>query len=71
MRGVKKPICCPKCRSEDVLEIIYGLPGESLLNAAQKGKVVLGGCCITGNDPEFHCKSCGNDFRKRGGMLWG
>ena len=41
---------CPKCKSNDITETIYGLISESGMNALEKelkdGKVRLGGCCI-------------------------
>ena len=59
-----KPKICPKCGSSEVVPIVYGYPLESLLKAAEKGRVELGGCCITGDDPNFRCKTCGKAFRK-------
>ena len=41
---------CPKCKSNDITETIYGLISESGMKALEKeledGKVRLGGCCI-------------------------
>ena len=64
MRKTKIPrIRCPKCGSCEVLQIIYGLPGKSLMDEERRGEVELGGCVITGNDPNFRCKSCLEAFR--------
>ncbi len=64
-------ITCPKCRSDEIKAIVYGLPlenidepGKDLFGAAKKGYIELGGCCIEENSPEFRCKSCGLGFRK-------
>lgn len=59
-----KPTACPGCGSADLARIMYGLPMESaaLYKAVERGKVVLGGCCVTGDDPEWHCNSCHRDF---------
>ena len=27
-------------------------------------KIILGRCCVTGNDPSAHCNACGKDFGK-------
>ena len=36
---------CPKCGGK-IVEILYGEPTEELFNAAERGEVILGGCCI-------------------------
>ena len=47
---------CPKCDSETGLrEILYGLPAEPV----DESKYVIGGCCISENDPTLACKNCG------------
>ncbi len=62
--GGEKPEC-PRCRSRDVLPIVYGLPGFELALEEQQGKVVLGGCCVAadGTDPRWACRACGNRWR--------
>ena len=54
---------CPKC-GEGLLEIVYGMPGPELFEASERGEVVLGGCCITGDDPAYHCKKCKKDYSR-------
>jgi hypothetical protein len=50
---------CPECgSSENVVPIVYGYPGEELLEAAERGEVKLGGCVVAGDDPGWYCKSC-------------
>jgi ribosomal protein S27AE len=53
-----KPKRCPACGSEKILSIVYGYPGDELSRDAQAGKVILGGCCVTGDDPIWQCGSC-------------
>lgn len=57
---------CPKCGSNNVAEILYGLPdfSDEMLQALKDGKIVCGGCCISGNDPEYRCNKCGYEFSK-------
>ena len=57
---------CPQCGSEKIADILYGYPGFSpeLDKLLDKGKVVLGGCCITDNDPLWRCTECGNDINE-------
>jgi hypothetical protein len=52
---------CPSCGGTDIAVILYGLPSDELLNdeKVKQKKIVLGGCCITGNDPKLECNDCG------------
>ena len=50
-----KPNKCPKCGSTRIAKILYGMPAfsnklESEINA---GRVILGGCCISDDDPTW------------------
>jgi hypothetical protein len=53
---------CPKCKSKDITETIYGLISESGMKDLEKelenGKVRLGGCCIDENSKQFWCNNC-------------
>ena len=60
MRTKKKP--CPKCGSLDVVPILYGYPMPETMEAAERGEIELGGCCVSGDDPRKHCKACGEQF---------
>ena len=53
---------CPGCGSPNVLPIMYGLPGDEMIKAAELGKVKLGGCCIYANMPTQHCGLCGFEW---------
>ncbi len=61
----RKPRKCPACGGERIVPIIYGEPMECLMKEEVEGKVILGGCCITGNDPEWGCVDCGIDLYKK------
>ena len=60
------PRKCPRCGSSNVADILRGLPvfSEELEKAIADHKIILGGCCVTGNDPSAHCNTCGKDFGK-------
>ena len=60
---------CPACTSADVIPIVYGSPSSAAGDEQSAGRLVLGGCVITGVEPRWHCKACGNDFRKIGEEL--
>ena len=56
----RKPRKCPKCGHAPVGEILWGMPHmdpklEELINA---GKVIIGGCCLGGDDPNWECSKC-------------
>jgi len=55
-----KPERCPECGSDKIADILYGLPDFSvgLQNELESGRIALGGCCVTGNDPAWQCNSC-------------
>ena len=49
-------LSCPGCRSlGSVREIVYGTPGPDF----EFDKYIVGGCCVTDNDPDIGCKECG------------
>ena len=52
---------CPYCGGK-LLPIVYGMPGEELQQKAENGEVILGGCCLTGADPQKQCSECGFQF---------
>ncbi|WP_051947404.1 carboxypeptidase-like regulatory domain-containing protein [Muricauda sp. MAR_2010_75] len=41
--------------SKNVIPIIYGLPGKKLMRKMKKGKIKLGGCEVTGCEPNWFC----------------
>lgn len=60
------PDACPKCGSERVAHILYGLPdfdpGEELERQLDAGEVVLGGCMVSGDDFACRCVECGHEW---------
>ena len=55
---------CPRCGSKETARILYGMPAssEELEIKLQSKKLYLGGCCVTGQDPKYHCFGCNRDF---------
>ncbi len=62
---------CPKCRAAKLLPIMYGYPMEEALEGARRGEIMLGGCVVHGNDPQWGCAACGTRFLEDdgGGLL--
>jgi hypothetical protein len=56
---------CPACGEGDARPIIWGMPSPELMDAVQAElvDVVLGGCCVTDDDPTHACRACGSQFR--------
>jgi hypothetical protein len=52
---------CPHCHGSNYAKIIYGLVADmhEVEELMRKGKIALGGCCITGADPNRQCNNCG------------
>jgi hypothetical protein len=55
-----KPRKCPACCSPRIAEILYGMPEISakLEKDLSAGRIILGGCCISDDDPEWQCADC-------------
>ena len=58
---------CPSCNTNNVVPIVYGMPGSDLEEQEQRGEIILGGCIVTDNDPELYCKDCGREFYREEG----
>ena len=50
----KGPEPCPQCGGLDIVPIMYGLPGPEAMEAAEQGRIALGGCCVGGRDGISH-----------------
>ena len=59
----RKPGKCPHCGGK-VVPIIYGDPAPEVMDSAERGKVILGGCCLSPDSPDYACSVCGQQFRK-------
>ena len=57
---VNKPDICPKCGSNKIAPILYGLPQFSpvLRQKIRENKIVLGGCCVSNDSPSWKCVAC-------------
>jgi DNA-directed RNA polymerase subunit RPC12/RpoP len=64
----KKPAKCPDCGASPVASVLYGLPAmdEELDGKIEQGLVALGGCIVTGDDPQWRCVRCGAEIYRDG-----
>jgi hypothetical protein len=58
----KRNKACPKCGSLEVVPIMYGYPMPEAMEAAERGEIELGGCCVGERDPQKYCRACGERF---------
>jgi hypothetical protein len=52
---------CPVCGGR-LVPILYGLPTPEAGAAADRGEIELGGCLVTGDDPQLACRGCHERF---------
>jgi hypothetical protein len=55
-----KPEKCPNCGSKKVARIMWGLPAltPELVRDEKEGRLILGGCCVSDDDPRWQCTDC-------------
>jgi len=62
----EKAEICPNCKGTNTVRWIYGLPSAEFLKEFEKkenqGKYLLGGCCVSKEDPEFFCNDCAHEW---------
>jgi hypothetical protein len=54
---------CPNCGKQTGVRLLYGLPGGEMIEQAERGEIILGGCCLAGADPDWKCTSCHHAWR--------
>ena len=54
---------CPRCNSQGVIPILYGLPGPEMTQDSIAGRVKLGGCMVWPEAPDWHCARCAHEWR--------
>lgn len=57
---------CPKCQKLSAARIIYGLPTPDIYEVWDRGQIILGGCCIWENMPDWMCRECGYAWNRYG-----
>ncbi len=60
MKG--KKYICPKCKSNEVIDIVYGYPAPETLQSWFKKEIELGGCIVRDDNPRHKCKKCGHQW---------
>lgn len=60
---------CPRCGSRKNATLLYGLPAlptQAVERELELGRIAFAGCVVTGDDPRWHCTSCGALFGRPG-----
>jgi hypothetical protein len=47
---------CQICGSPNTLRLQYGFPTTEAFEAADRGEIALGGCCIDVGSPQWQCR---------------
>lgn len=55
-------IICPKCKSKEVVPILYGFPSIEAFEMEEQGLVHIGGCCAEPEQPDKYCKNCKHEW---------
>ena len=56
---------CPKCNSDKIAKILYGLMTPEMLEKYEKRykvDAVMGGCIVMPDNPKWHCKDCEHEW---------
>lgn len=60
-----KFVKCPKCNMADfVNEIAYGYPSPEMRKQSDLGEIVVGGCSIREEAPDYRCIECQFEWQK-------
>ena len=57
------PTKCPRCHSDEVIPIVYGMPSPDLIEESRAGRVALSGNVFWPEAPEWRCVVCGLEWR--------
>jgi hypothetical protein len=52
---LRKPESCPACGGKEIKQVMYGFPTKETMERAKRGEVVLGGCCVIDDMPDWQC----------------
>ncbi|AJD92866.1 hypothetical protein JMA_35490 [Jeotgalibacillus malaysiensis] len=55
---------CPSCGAKNAVKILYGEPTYEAYLESEKGNLQLGGCCVSPDSPDYHCKNCGHEWTR-------
>lgn len=59
---MESPKACPRCRSDEVVPVVYGMPSAELVEQSRAGRVALGGEVHWPEAPDWRCVACGHEW---------
>ncbi len=64
----KRRMQCPECKSTHIAFVMMGMPlyDDELERKLKEGKIILGGCTVSGGDPNSVCNDCKHQWRRDG-----
>jgi hypothetical protein len=54
---------CPRCHSDEVLPIAYGVPTPKMVEESIAGRMTLGGRVAWPGAPDWRCVVCAQEWR--------
>jgi len=54
---------CPRCHSDEVIPVAYGVPTPKLVEEAMAGRVAIGGRVAGPEAPDWRCVVCDHEWR--------
>ena len=58
-----KIVTCPACGAHAGIPIVYGYPDPDQQERSAAGKIELGGCICSFDQPEWSCRACNHRWR--------
>ncbi|MEJ6001319.1 hypothetical protein [Paucibacter soli] len=53
---------CPACGKPSGVNILFGFPSPEAMDAAERGEIALGGCCLPCEPVHHRCLDCGHEW---------
>jgi hypothetical protein len=69
-RRANSPPQCTHCGADEVVRVVRRLRDWEAGEAGKRGEIVLGGCCVSGDDPKWFCRDCGWAWNAHRGEQW-
>ena len=57
------PSRCPRCNSDEVVPILYGMPSPEMVEESRAGRVALGAREAWPEAPDWRCVVCAYEWR--------
>jgi len=55
---------CPACGQREGVELLFGMPSQEAMAAAERGEIALGGCCMPWEPLNYRCLNCEFEWGK-------